>query len=217
MSRRNFVGGATAAAMVLACGGAMSLLAAPASAEITKVGNTDAQALRFLEELELMQADFFTRVTASAAFEGMEERERSIFATIAEQDRRQAEWFRLARRRFGISEYGRFYTPNASQSRPGRQFMFSAKAFGTRPELLPLAISLKNTGVATFHGVVGRAEKGDIAQALAALAGIQGRHAAALREMAGQDPFTGAFEEAITPNAAARRLARYGFRGDSML
>jgi hypothetical protein len=209
-SRRVLLSGAFA----LACGAAASVLARPSGA-IDAVGNTDAQSLRFLEEIEALQSDFFNRAGQSSAFEAMEQRERDIISTIAEQDRKHLEWFRLARRRFGVAEFGRMYTPNASQSRPVRVFTFSPAVFGSKATLLPMAIRLKDTSVAAYHGVVGRASNGEIVEALAALAGIEGRHSAALRELARQNPLDSAFEAAISPTVAVSRLKEFGLRGES--
>src|SRR5687768_16306262 len=81
-------------------------------------GHGEQRAIQCLEELESLQKDFFVRVSASAAFDGMEGRERDVFSAIGTQDREHGEWFRLARRKFGVPEHARSYTPNLSQSRP---------------------------------------------------------------------------------------------------
>jgi hypothetical protein len=195
-----------------ACGAALAIAAQPAHAIV----HPDAQALRFLEELEALQSDFWTRAAASAATQGMEGRERDVVYLIANQDRDHKEWFRLARQKFGVSEFGHFYTPNTSQSRPVRTFTFPGQAFSSRRELFPLAHSLKDMSVAAYHGIVGTTRNGDITQAIAALAGIEGRHAAALREIAGITPLPDAFEASLNVRVVAHQLERYGFRGEAI-
>ncbi|MDF2439736.1 MAG: hypothetical protein JWN98_720, partial [Abditibacteriota bacterium] len=130
VSRRQWLG-----LSVAACGAALALAAKPAHA----IENPDAQALRFLAELEALQSDFWTRAAASAAIQGMEGRERDVVHLIANQDREHKEWFHLARQKFGVSEAGHFYSSNASQSRPVRTFTFPARAFTSGIDLFPLA------------------------------------------------------------------------------
>lgn len=206
-SRRDWLGLSLAA-----CGAALAMATSPAHAIV----HPDAQALRFLEEMEAMQSNFWTRAAASAATHGMEGRERDVIYLIANQDREHKEWFHLARRKFGVSEFGHFYTPNTSQSRPVRTFTFPAQAFASRGDLFPLGQMLKDTSVAAYHGMVGRTSNGDLTQAVAALAGIEGRHAAALREIAGITPLPDAFEAALGAQVVARRLESYGFRGEAV-
>ena len=206
-SRRNLL------ALGLLAGGALfALPAQPAQA----VGYTEVQALRFLEEIELLQTDFFNRISASTAFDGMEDRERNVLNLIAMHDREHSEWFRLARRKFGIQEFGRMYTPNASSTRPPRMFSFPLEAFKTRATLFPLAASIKDTAVGAYHAMVGSVGDGEIIEALAALAGIEGRHAAALREISGVNSLPGAFESVVDEQEVARRFRPYGFRGEAI-
>jgi hypothetical protein len=197
---------------VAACGAAaLALTARPAHA----LAHNDTQALRFLEELEAMQADFFTRAALSTG-QGMEGRERDVINLVANQDREQKEWFRLARQKFGVTEFGTLFSPNASQSRPVQMFRFEARLFESRRELFPAAHFLKDTAVGIYHYFVGRTSDAGLTEALAALAGIEGRHAAALREIAGVNPVPEAFEPVVTAETALRRLERFGFRGHSM-
>jgi hypothetical protein len=209
--RRTFLG-----LSVAASGAALTLLAAPARSMPDLLDNDDRRALRFLEELELLQTDFFYRAASSAAAYGMEERERSIINLIAEQDREQAAWFRAARAKLGVAEFGRTYTPNTSVSRPPRTFMFSSEMFTTRTKLFPAAREIKSIAVAAYHGMVMRTDDGEITQAIAALAGIEGRHAAALQEISGVNPLPSAFEEALSPQVVLTKLAQHGFRGEAI-
>jgi len=209
--RRAFLGLSLAA-----CGAALTLLAAPARSMPDLLDYSDRRALRFLEELQLLQTDFFYRAATAAAAGGMEERERSIISLIAQQDREQAAWFRLVRAKFGLAEFGRTFTPNTSSSRPPRTFMFSNETFTTRVKLFPAARDIKTIAVGAYHGMVMHTKDGEITQALAALAGIQGRHAAALHEISGVNPLPSAFEEALSPQIVLTKLTPYGFQGEAI-
>lgn len=189
---------------VAACGAALLLASKPVQAS----SGGDLAALTFLEDLELMQTDFFTRVSSSTAYDGMEQRERDVFNLIASQDREHAAWFRQARSRYGISP-----APGSTSALAPRRFSFPATAFVSRTTLFPLAVSIKDTAVAAYHGVVGNTRDGDLIEALAALAGIEGRHSSAIREIYGINSLETAFEPALSKNEVARRLAPYGFNG----
>lgn len=193
------------------------LLARAATARAdASFGSSETRAVQFLEELESLQTAFFTRVTASAAFDGMEERERDVFAAIANHDREHAEWFRLARRKYSVPEHAHSAISNLSQSRPDPIYTFNLDAFSTRPKLIPLAASIKDTAVGVYQSFVGGIGDGEVAQALAALAGVEGRHAAALHEIGGTPSLPTAFEASISPETAYSELKRYGFRGESI-
>lgn len=179
-------------------------------------GHSEVIAMQFLEELETLQSDFFSRVGASAAFDGMEGRERDVFSAIAIQDREHSEWFRLARRKFSVAEHSRAFTPNLSQSRVTPIYNFPLDAFDTRAKLIPVATTIKDLAVGVYHSFVGSVGNGDVAQALAALAGVEGRHAAALHEIGGTISLPSPLEAVVTPETASRQLARFGFRGEAI-
>ena len=179
-------------------------------------GHSEVRAVQYLEELEELQTEFFSRVAASSAFDGMEGRERDVFAAIATQDREHSEWFRLARRKYGLAEHSAPFTPNLSQSRAVPLYNFPLDAFTTRARLIPVASQIKDAAVGAYHAFVGSVGNADVAQALAALAGVEGRHAAALHEIGATVSLPTAFEAVVTPETAARTLERFGFRGEAI-
>ena len=188
-------------------GAALVLPSLPASAA---VAYGDAQSMRFLEEIARIEADFFNRAALSAPADGLSERELNSFSLISRQDAELVRWFKGARRRSGLSAYSSFYTPNQSSSRPMPSYRFGADAFSNRNGLFSMAISLKETAVGAFHGVVGSAHSPELIQAFAALAGVQGRQLAVLRELAGRDPLV-AYETSLSRNAVINNLEVYGF------
>src|SRR5262245_49208353 len=97
MSRRGFVALSTAA-----CGAAALLFSnTPAHA----LGYSDASLLRYLEEVERVELDFFTRAALSGTADGLQERESNALNLLAKQDNEHAYWFKLARRQFGLSAF----------------------------------------------------------------------------------------------------------------
>jgi hypothetical protein len=175
----------------------------------------DAQALRFLEELELLQTDFYTRAALSAAGASLDGRQSDAIRLVAQQDGEQLDWIRRARGKLGVAEYGRFYQPNTAMSRPHRSFTFSGRVFEDRGQMLSFAVDLKETAVAAYQSAVALTDSAALTQAVAALAGIESRHAAALREANGDNPLPRAFETQLSPTDVLHRLASFGFRGEA--
>jgi hypothetical protein len=188
-------------------GAALVLPALPARADFPY---NDIVAMRFLEEIARLEADFFAKAANSSTADGLQEREVGVLATIARQDAELVRWFRAARGNYGLSAYSTFYTPNLSTSRPLPDYHFGAGTFNTRSGLYSTALLVKETAVGGFHGVVGEADSPKMIQAFAALAGVQGRHLAMLRELAGQNPLV-PFEAALSQRVVAQRLDKYGF------
>jgi rubrerythrin len=202
MTRRGFVTLSAAA-----CGAAALLLNnAPARA----LGYSDAQLLRFLEEVERVELDFFTRAALSGTADGLQEREANALNLLAKQDNEHAYWFKLAREKFGLSAFDKPLEPNTPASRLAPSYKFSAESFKTRASLFSLALSLKETSVGAYYGVVARLDDPKVVQAVAALAGVEGRHLAVLRELSGQSPFV-AYETSLDPSDVVGRLVKYGF------
>ena len=80
-----------------------------------------------------------------------------------------------------------------------------------------VAREIKAIAVGAYHGMIMHTGTGEITQAVAALAGIEGRHAAALQEISGLNPLPSAFEEAMRPQVVMTKLSEYGFRGEAIL
>jgi hypothetical protein len=187
----------------------------PSPVNADGLGWDDQQGLRFLEEVEALQANFFVLSAFSPTFAAMPGRERDVISLIAYQDQQQNDWFRLARQKFGVAEFGHFYAPNTSTSRPPRLFDFPNSVFDRREEYVPFAISLKEASVDAYQGVIAKADRPEVVQAIAQLAGIESRHAAALRELAGDQPLS-AVEDALRPVEVFRKWEDYGFKGESL-
>lgn len=190
-------------------GVALALPSLPARAD-AEAAYSDIMALRYLEEIARLQADFFTKAANSTTAEGIQEREINALNLIARQDGELSRWFRAARQRYKIGASSTFYTPNTSTSRPMPVYRFGFGIFNTRSGLYSSAISIKETALGAFHDVVVNADSPDMIQAFAALAGVQGRHATMLRELAGQPPLV-TFESTLSRSAVLQRFEAYGF------
>jgi len=201
VARRGFL-----ALTAAACGAALLVGASPARA----MGHSDQQLLRYLEEVERLQQELFTRVSLSGTADGLSERESNTLAIIAKQDAEHVSWCLMAGQHFGVGTTSRSGSPNLESTRPATTYHFPAKSFEKRASLYALALAVKETAVGAYHGAVTRAESPEIIEAVASLAGVEGRHLAMMKELAGQDPFV-PFEAALTPRQVADRLSGYGF------
>ncbi len=196
------------------CGAA--LLWRPGAAQAA-LRYSDINVMRFLEEVEEMQREFFYRAALSKSASDWSGREQEVFHTIARQDDEHCGWFGAARGQFGVAKYSGFYTPNASQSRPPRNFTLPAFLFGDRARLLETAIMMKETAVGAYHGQILRAREPRLMQSLASLAGVEGRHAAALHELNDANYQPEATEEALSAKQVMGKLSDYGFVGTALL
>lgn len=72
---------------------------------------------------------------------------------------------------------------------------------------LKLAVTLEDTGVAAYNGAAPLVKTADVVAALGAIVNVEGRHSAALRMAAGQDPAPQAFDKGMSAqqvNAAVK-------------
>ena len=196
-----------------ACGAALALGAAPSFA----LSQTDDQSFQFLLELEDFQHEFFDLAQRSGMAVGLTLSQQDILHLIAEQDREHREWARMAIQKFGVSPLQMGASNAGRQTHWSSRYSFPEDAFDHGSAFFPLAIRLKEWSVQAYHGLVQRSHRGDIMQALASLAGIEGRHAAALREAAGINPLPSPFESYADPAIVTAQLAPYGFRGEYLI
>lgn len=197
-------------------GAGLILGASPGHADILRsarnIIHLDPLVMNFAFEMEELEADFFTRALRSDAYSGLRPREQTLFTLIANEDRDHFGAINDLRQRTGNKGAGHFESRNTSASRQPRYFNFPSKAFDTREGLLQTALDIKETVLYAYHGAVDLVNKDTLLLA-AAIAGVEGRHFALLREIGGLDPLPSPFEGALSSQEAGRRLAKYGFRG----
>lgn len=215
-ARRTFL-----AASATACGAAALMAARPAEADILdtlkKFLVLDPIVLNYALEMEELQSEFFSRVGSAPVYNKLDARERHVFDFIGTQDRAHFELLDRTRELRGDKGAGHFNYPNASATLRPRTFQFPAGAFTSRDQLMSSAVDIKQNCVAAYHGAVDllRDKKSLLAPAVA-IAGVDGRHLAVLREIAGLDPIPSSFELQISPQDVGNRLAKYGFQGGAM-
>ena len=195
-TRRNFL-----ALGALAGAAAIVLPALPARALDLGL----ASQLKFLENAGFFQNQFFARALRSGSIDPLTPAEGAILMTIAGEDSEQARWFRAVRAKRGLM--------------PSRATMPSSitdpnfnvgGAYGNRAKFFDSALAIKSAVVGAFHGIVGKGGDAETVQAIAALAGVQNRHLAMLRELNGLDPFD-TYVQALGLQEAGNTLSKYGF------
>ena len=161
--------------------------------------------LRFLQNVEFFQNQFFSRALRSGLIDPISPAEAKILLTIASEDSEQARWFRAARAQRGVMPS----RANMPSSITDPNFQMGTN-YASREKFLASAITIKSTAVGAFHGIVGKGGGADITQAVAALAGVQNRHLAMIKEMAGLNPFD-TYVEAVAMDDASQTLSQFGF------
>ena len=195
-TRRHFLAlGALAGAAVVA------LPALPAFAR----GGNPVFDLNFLQDVQFFQNQFFSRAVSSGLIDPLAPAEAKALLTIAQEDGEQARWFRAARMQRALAP-SRATMPS-SMTEPNFRM---GTNYDSREKFFASAITIKSAAVGAFHGIVGAGGKADMTQAIAALAGVQNRHLAMIKEMAGLDPFD-AFVEPISLQEASVTLSKFGF------
>ena len=162
--------------------------------------------LNFLQAAQYFSSQFFSRALQSGTIEDLSPAAGKTLLTIANQDNEQARWINAVRAQRGLMPA----RPNAPVSLTEPNFTV-AGAYGDRARFFDSALAIKTASVGAFHGIVGQGGKADMVQAIAALAGVQNRHLAMLREVAGVDPFD-TYVQAVSMREASKTLAKYGFK-----
>lgn len=180
-------------------------------AAVGKIFYLDPIVLNFAVELEELEADFFTRATSSFGFAGLDERQKNVFFNIAAQDKAHFQQLGAIRSLRGDRR------SRANQSESNRPRFFKFGNLNTSNELLATALDIKENSLFAYHGAVGLLKDPGLLLAAASIAGVEGRHTAALREAMGLDPIPAPYEGALEAQVSGRKLARYGFVGGASL
>lgn len=212
-SRRSFLISALCAGGVLAAG--TVLTPGKAQADIldflNKLYDFDPVVLNFAHEMEELQADFFERASSSRAIDKLDVAQRNVIYGIANQDRAHFEALDNLTAMLATRNGGAMRTQHASATRRPRMFTFG-DAFSNPEKLLASSVELKELCVSAYHGAVHLVGGGLLTPA-AAIAGVDGRHLAVLREVSGLDPVPFSFENQVSPHPIGNKLSRYGFKG----
>ena len=180
-------------------------------AKIGKLFYLDSIVLNFAFEMEELQTDLYTRLSSSRGYGFLSGEERNLISTFAQQDGEHYEVLNAARDAFGYKDAGTSETLNTFASRKPRTFRYGK--LSTREDVLNTALDVKETVLFGYHGAVGIVRSKELLKVAAAIAGVEGRHAAVLRQVVGLKPSTAPFEGAYDAQTTGYKLAKYGFQG----
>lgn len=213
LSRRGFLVRSLCAGGILAAG--TVLTPGKAQADIldflNKLYDLDPVVLNFAHEMEELQAQFFERASSSRTMDKLEPAQRNVIYAVAAQDRAHFEALDTLTGMAATRNGGAARTQHASVTRRPRRFSFG-KSFESPEMLMSSAVELKEMCVSAYHGAV-HLIGDDLLTPAAAIAGVDGRHLAVLREISGLDPVPFSFENQVSANTIGNKLSRYGFKG----
>jgi rubrerythrin len=189
-SRRLFVGrGALAAASII---GGISLLGPRApSADATPSAAQDQKIFNFALLLEYLQAGFYGEAVERGGLTG---EVREFAETVADHERQHVAYLRRA-------------LGSSARKRPTFSFGAATRQNGS---FLKAAVLLENTGVSAYNGQAANLTKNALAAA-AEIVSVEGRHAAWVSDLAGEDPAPRAADVGAEASAVVATLRGTGF------
>lgn len=175
-NRRSFLKiGATgfAAAALSHIAGSENVMAAgslspTARQQAINLGTGDTAILNFAFLLEQLEADFYTRVVANNFYAGATAEERQILTDLRDHE--------IIHREFFNAVLG-------ANAIPRLTFDFSLVDFNSRDSVLTNSQSQEDTGVSAYNGVAQAIVSPDILGLAGKIASVEGRHAAAIRDL----------------------------------
>lgn len=192
-----------------------SALFNPARADlVAKLGRflyLDPTVLNFAFEMEELEKDLFSRVQRSKGYGMLSDQERNFISLFAQQDAQQFDVLNRMRESLGFQDAGASETLNQSNSRRPRFFTYPA--LNDRMSTLQTVLDVKETVLFAYHGAVGIVRNKSLLSTAAAIAGVEGRHAAILRQTMGLEPVPAPFEGAYDAQNSGYKLGKYGFQG----
>jgi rubrerythrin len=189
-NRRQLVGRGVLAGAAAITGisllGARDLSAAAAPSE-----SQDQKIFNFALLLEYIQAGFYSEAVDHGRLRG---EVREFAEIVSEHEREHVKYLQKA------------LGPHARE-RPALNF---GDATQNQPRFLAAAVLLENTGVAAYNGQAANLTKKALAAA-AEIVSVEGRHAAWVSDLAGQDPAPRAADPGVSASNVVSTLRRTGF------
>lgn len=210
-TRRQLLTMATATCGVTIASALFNPARADLVAKIGKLFYLDSIVLNFAFEMEELQRDLYSRMTRSKGYGLLDGKEQNLIALFANQDAEHYQVLNAARDAFGYKDGGESETLNTFASRRPRMFQYPS--LSSREDVLNTALDVKETVLFGYHGAVGIVRNKKLLSTAAAIAGVEGRHAAVLRMAVGLPPSTAPFEGAYDAQHTGYKLAKYGFKG----
>lgn len=189
-NRRQLVGRGVLAGAAAITGisllGARGLAAGAAPSE-----SQDQKIFNFALLLEYIQAGFYSEAVDHGRLRG---EVREFAEIVSEHEREHVKYLQKA------------LGPHARE-RPALNF---GDATQNQPRFLAAAVLLENTGVAAYNGQAANLTKKALAAA-AEIVSVEGRHAAWVSDLAGQDPAPRAADPGVSASNVVSTLRRTGF------
>lgn len=142
----------------------------------------DVEILNFALTLEFLEAGFYERALERVGGLGGEAKE--IATTLRDNEQEHVDALTAT-----IEDLGG--TPTQA---PGLDF---GDAFGSQDNFLELAQTLEDTGVGAYNGAAPQIESKEVLAAAGSIVQIEGRHAAAIRQLNGNPITEGAFDRGL--------------------
>jgi rubrerythrin len=179
--------GAFIARSVLAAGAVYGASAAGALAhqQHGAFSGGDVGILNFALTLEKIEADFYKQALAVRT---LRPGTRELIESIAKNEGEH------------VQSLTQSITQLGGKPDPAPQTKFPP--FDDEAGVLRVAIELEDTFVGAYNGAATQIQSADILQAVASIAQVEGRHAGALRELAGEFPTLGAFDKVMSGEQA---------------
>ncbi len=210
-TRRQLLAMATATCGVTVAASLFNPARADLVAKLGKIFYLDPTVLNFAFEMEELQSDLYRRLPRTAGWGALSGEERNILSLMSVQDAEHFEVLNTVRKAFSYQDAGAFETGNTFSSRRPRAFNYPN--LGSREDVLNAALDVKESVLFGYHGAVGVVRNKELLKTAAAIAGVEGRHAAILRQAIGLNPVPAAFEGAYAAQHTGYKLAKYGFKG----
>jgi rubrerythrin len=141
----------------------------------------DVAIVNFAIALETIEAAFYKRALGVSGLSG---RVKKALQEIAAHEAAHAKQLRQT-----LDQLGATAAPAPVPKFP---------ALNGQKAVLSLAIKLEETGVGAYNGAAPLIQSPDLLAAAGSIVQVEGRHAGALRELAGQDPAPAAFDKALS-------------------
>lgn len=145
----------------------------------------DVAIVNFALTLEKIEAEFYKR---ALAVEGIEPDVKKVLESISKNETEHVQALTQALRGLG------------GKADPAPQVRLPA--LDNQDDVMRAAVELEDTGVYAYNGAATQIQSKDILQAVASIAQVEGRHAGALRELAGQMPTVTAFDRVFSGEEA---------------
>ncbi len=154
-------------------------------------GGGDVEILNFALTLEYLEAAFYEEALAKAGLSG---EAKELAQLIGEHEKQHVDALTGAIEKAGAK-------PVAA---PGVQFPLSDEA-----SFIKLAMAFEDTGVYAYNGAAPMIQSPDVLGAAGTIVQVEARHAAAIRDLAGESPTPGAFDKTLTEKQVLKAVKPY--------